>query len=298
MQNISIARKTEPENSKVLNEKHLNAWVNAYRVFKNSFNKVHFDTIVFDYDGTLCDPSERFVGVSNDIAIELIRLLEAGIIVGIATGRGKSVRADLQRVIPKNFWENIFIGYYNGGEVSHLLDSNCPNNLISLDSKLSLIQEALSQNYEIQELAVFETRPKQISITPKNPINWLRVRKIVLEISGRLNIAGIKVVESSHSIDVLAENVSKLNLVLTCKNEAIKIGRLGQVLCIGDRGDFVGNDFEMLSTPYSLSVHLVSADPISCWNFSPPGYRGVQSTLYYLKKMKASNKQFNIKFGN
>jgi hypothetical protein len=87
----------------------------------------------------------------------------------------------------------------------------------------------------------------------------------------------------------LAPDVSKRNLVLACEEVAKKIGNPGVALCIGDRGEWPGNDYEFLSTPYSLSVYTVSADSESCWNLSQAGHRGVQATMEYLRCISISS---------
>ena len=101
----------------------------------------------------------------------------------------------------------------------------------------------------------------------------------------KTTIAGIQVLESSHSIDVLAPGVSKRDLILACEEVAKRIGNPGVAFCIGDRGEWPGNDYDFLSTPYSVSVDTVSPDPDSCWNLSQAGHRGVQATLGYLKSL-------------
>jgi hypothetical protein len=88
--------------------------------------KAHFAAIVCDYDGTLCSPDERFGIPSADIISECIRLLQSGMVIGIATGRGKSARESLRRCFPQDLWPRIIIGYYNGGDISRL-DEGSPN---------------------------------------------------------------------------------------------------------------------------------------------------------------------------
>src|SRR5262249_53339365 len=90
-------------------------------------------------------------------------------------------------------------------------------------------------------------------------------------------------VESSHSLDVLAPGVSKQLVVEACKSAAAMRGNPVDALCIGDRGRWPGNDYVLLSNPYSLSVDTVSPDPDTCWNIAPAGCRGVQATLAYLR---------------
>ena len=59
------------------------------------------------------------------------------------------------------------------------------------------------------------------------------------------------------------------------------------ILTIGDRGKWPGNDAALLKEPLSLSVDEVSYSPETCWNLSPAGVRGVQATLLYLKKLNS-----------
>lgn len=83
--------KTDPEN--------LIYWKKAYQDYIRRLESTSFGAIVLDYDGTLCDDNERYHGPSEKIIQQLERLLSSGIIVGIATGRGKSVRVNLQQTI-------------------------------------------------------------------------------------------------------------------------------------------------------------------------------------------------------
>lgn len=90
----------------------------------------------------------------------------------------------------------------------------------------------------------------------------------------------VQILESTHSLDILAPGVSKRSLVETVRQQ------YGcEVLCIGDKGKCPGNDYELLQQPYSLSVFEVSPDPNTCWNIADPGYRYAQATLEYLKSL-------------
>ena len=82
--------------------------------------------IVFDYDGTLVEVQDRFNPPKQDITSELVRLLAVGVRIGVATGRGRSARRDLQRVIPKQYWSHILMGYHNGAELGFLEDDAVP----------------------------------------------------------------------------------------------------------------------------------------------------------------------------
>ena len=51
-----------------------------------------------------------------------------------------------------------------------------------------------------------------------------------------------------------------------------------------------GNDCELLSHEYALSVDEVSMDSSTCWNLASPGIRGVDATLEYLAKLHVDKK--------
>lgn len=103
----------------------------------------------------------------------------------------------------------------------------------------------------------------------------------------------LRVVASSHSVDVLASGVSKLAGVGAVRGRS-REPKCGRVLCIGDRGRWPGNDHALLSEPLSLSVHEVSTDPETCWNIAPPGHRGVQALLGYLRAATARVGAFRL----
>ena len=68
----------------------LPSWREAYAAVSQAVRDASFAAVVFDYDGTLCGASERFTGLLHEVSQQITRLLEAGVSVGIATGRGKS----------------------------------------------------------------------------------------------------------------------------------------------------------------------------------------------------------------
>ena len=68
----------------------------------------------------MCDLPNRFKSPSPKTVEILISLLHKKIPIGIATGRGKSVRNELGEIIPEEFWSNVFIGYYNCAEIATL----------------------------------------------------------------------------------------------------------------------------------------------------------------------------------
>ncbi|MFN7995314.1 MAG: hypothetical protein U0Q18_17025 [Bryobacteraceae bacterium] len=261
-------------------------WEHALFSFRQRLAEARYNAVVCDYDGTLCDRGSRFLPLSKDVSAELTRILETGIYLGVATGRGKSVRARLQEALPKRFWSRVVVGYYNGGDVAMLGEDDRPDAAGKVSGALRTAANLLQADTLLSKSCQIEIRPPQISIEGRLisiEELWLRA----CEILSRL--PSIKILCSGHSIDILGEGVSKLNLVNRIKELAS--GRPGELLCIGDRGRWPGNDCDLLAQPYSLSVDQCSYDPRSCWNLAPAGCSGTQATLYYLRGLQSESKQ-------
>jgi hypothetical protein len=235
-----------------------------------------YGAVVFDYDGTLCDEHDRFKGIGEDITSELIRLLDNDGFIGIATGRGGSVRTDLRRVFPKRFWSRILVAYYNGSYLADLSEGRDLKTSSENCSKLESFGHDICSHPVISEVAECKVNAHQVSVWPhaaaKGDFLWNLIHQIATS-------RGLVAVRSSHSIDVVNAHISKRCLLEQIKS-FLPDGR--SVLTIGDKGKWPGNDFDLLRTPYSLSVDEVSADPDTCWNIAPHGHRGVQATLAYL----------------
>jgi hypothetical protein len=266
-------------------ERRLDAWKEAYEAFLHSLVTVTFPAVVFDYDGTLCDEADRYKGLSAEVGRGLTRLLRAGAALGVATGRGKSVRQALREGIAKKHWGRVVVGYYNGGDVGLLSDDARPDGSPRVIDALTPIWATLNGHPLLLELAELEPRLPQIKVEPKpgtlaEPV-WALLQQLV---HGHV-VPGVMVVRSSHSMDVLAPGVSKRAVL---DRLAELLGGQAPMLCIGDRGQWPGNDFSLLSGPYALSVEEVSRDPATCWNLAAPGHRGVQAALGYLRRLKAA----------
>lgn len=102
-------------------------WLKAYDTFTRRLAGARFSGLVVDYDGTLCCERNRYGDLDSDTVNELVRLLQAGVGIGVATGRGKPARAALQRALPREYWGRVVVGYYNGGDCALLADSNRPD---------------------------------------------------------------------------------------------------------------------------------------------------------------------------
>lgn len=264
--------------------------ISAFHRFVRELETARYGAIILDYDGTICEPANRYNGVSPEVGALLTDLLKEGIIVGIATGRGRSVRSDLQRVIPQSFWSHVLIGYYNGSDIGSLNENNHPNKDLDMDPQLASFLEVIKNHEQLIGIAKSECRPKQISFEPIDTLPLFELMNSLRNIVEKYGLFGIQILESSHSVDVLAPNVTKLSLTKKVDAQVSENGFVAQSLCIGDKGKWPGNDFALLSGQYSLSSDTVSWDPNTCWNLAPLGHRCVQATSDYLKSLEFGEK--------
>jgi fructoselysine-6-P-deglycase FrlB-like protein len=282
---VAIERKSRKAVAALSRQGQLDFWRDAYATFIRGLARASFRGVVFDYDGTVCDEADRYTGLSPVVGRQLTRLLRAGALLSIATGRGKSVRQALRECIPRKLWERVIVGYYNGGDIGMLHDDARPDGTEQVSGALKPVEELLKRHTLLLQLAGCEWRLPQIKVEPKTGSVAEAVWRLLQQLVYGLAIPDVMVVRSSHSMDVLAPGVSKRG-VLDRVAEMLESEKPSAVLCIGDRGQWPGNDFSLLDGPYALSVDEVSEDPGSCWNLAPPGHRGVQATLDYLRRLR------------
>jgi hydroxymethylpyrimidine pyrophosphatase-like HAD family hydrolase len=245
--------------------------------FVNKINNTTYSSIVFDYDGTICPPSMRFEGAHPLIIEKFIILLSNSITIGIATGRGKSVRKDLQKVIPEKYWDQILIGYYNGSQIAMLSNNNSPNKSLTTHKDISILCELLKSDTILFQYLEIESSPNQIEIKTTDYHLFDYLYDSILEIVSKNKLTNLKVLRSSHSLDIISSETTKLSVVQKCAKDGSS-----QVLCIGDKGSFPGNDFFLLSSDYSLSVDDVSTSLDTGWNLASKSKLGVDATIEYL----------------
>lgn len=266
----------------------------ACQRFVRQLNRGKFTTVAFDYDGTLSasDRKSRFTnGLCDEIKDALIPLLENGTRIVVATGRGKSVGESFQESIDQKYWPQIKVGYYNGACLSVLGEEDKLKvwRKQPFDSELKALEEELK--LRLPKGCVdykFEERSLQLSIEGEmTQTESQLVYETCREIIWDKQMKDIRVWRSSHSMDIVVyHEVSKQRVIEDPEH----------TLCIGDYGTVEGNDYEMLTSKYSLSVDRVSKNAESCWNIAPSGMMGLDATLYYLSRMKANEGKITCKF--
>jgi hypothetical protein len=243
-------------------------------------NQSHFAGLVFDYDGTLCEPDARFQPLSKDVANRLNKLLAQGAIIGIATGRGGSAAERIQQAIEKRYWPNILIGFYNGAIVRSLVDG--PPTVGKPTDEVLRVEEGLRVS-QYFSMCAFRSNSCQIAISLpsfEEPSTSVRIAESIVKYSG----VKASVACSNHSVDIIFNGGGKTAVVEAVRKHTHSDSG-APVLRVGDKGRWPGNDCELLDDAFGLSVDEVSACTESCWGLSPRGFLGVQATLYYLDKI-------------
>ena len=262
--------------------------------FVKQLNKGKFTAVAFDYDGTLSasDYTSRYSkGLCDEIRNALLSLLENGVQIVVATGRGKSVGDSFKNTFSQKYWPQMKVGYYNGACLLALGEEDELKKWKKqpFDSELKDLEEELKMRLPARCVGYkFEERSLQLSIEGEmTQMESLLVYDTCREIIWDKQMKGIRVWRSSHSMDIVVyREVSKLRVIEDPEH----------TLCIGDYGTVEGNDYEMLTSKYSLSVDRVSKNSESCWNIAPSGMKGLDATLYYISHMKANDGKITCKF--
>ena len=272
---IAIQRKA-PEANK--DSKSFGLWGAAYERVQKRWAQATIGAIVFDYDGTLCDPRNRFGSLSHDVSSALVKLLDGGLKIGVATGRGPSAGVALRDCIPANYWPDVVMGYYNGAVLTGLDNDQDP--IIDPCESDSLLA-ALTAHPVLQDC---EFRSNAAQIALRLPA-YLDVSEVISAVNAVLSDTGFAapVTASSHSVDIQFGLSSKADVV----NELQSRIREDQVVMrLGDKGVWPGNDAEFLDSAFGMSVDEASRHSDHCWALAPAGVRGVQATLYFLGSLQ------------
>jgi hydroxymethylpyrimidine pyrophosphatase-like HAD family hydrolase/fructoselysine-6-P-deglycase FrlB-like protein len=282
---VAIARKAGMPPDRLAAAGELDGWRTALDAFRDRLSAARFAGAIFDYDGTLVDTRDRFRPPPAEMASELIRLAEGGAWIAIATGRGASARRDLQACLPRAVWDRILVGYYNGAEIARLDDAGAPDGRAIPCESLSALAAALRAQPELARAAQQIDRAFQITLEAARLLPESRLWDLAHQVILFVGATDVSVTRSSHSIDIDAAGVSKLNVVAQLR----ELAGDAPILAVGDRGRWPGNDYELLREPFSLGVDEISVDPATCWNLAEPGQRGPAATLDYLRSLEAGD---------
>lgn len=245
----------------------------------------NFSAIVLDFDGTIVDTNKRYDPIRPEIVNELVRLLNQGIKIGIATGRGLSAFKELKKEIPSRLQKNVLVGLYNGSILKNL--SSASQLSESYWPIKKLIMELVEQNPPSG--ITVSAKITNISLRDGAAIKRKQYLQELMSSLGQFSCF-TKCQTSGHSIDISPNWASKL-LVIQGLVESLN----EQILCIGDQGQANGNDEELLSWIPSISVgRKCPASQLCLWIGKDDQYRESLGTLTILKCIQKNNSKFML----
>jgi hypothetical protein len=116
---------------------------------------------------------------------------------------------------------------------------------------------------------------------------WFAVQKFTQQ-----NDLPIKVLASGHSLDIIPTSASKEAVVE--KIADMVDTTTDQILRIGDRGAWPGNDHELLSHPLGLSVDQSATTGPGGYRITPPGLRGPGATVKLLRSIETTDNGWRV----
>lgn len=251
-----------------------------------------FGGVVLDYDGTVCTTEGRFDPPEPPVAAALNTALDAGLMLGFASGRGRSIHDDLRKVIDEAHWDRVWVGLYNGGYLVSLA-----NELEDLSVPEQLIRDAHERIVALPFSSALEltARREQLTVEPVAGA-WVRaatLSEVVREALARGPGLPVKVLRSGHSLDIVPVTASKVSIL---DHVSSMTGR--ETLAVGDQGQIGGNDFELLAhRRWSVSVDRCSADASRCWFVGDGSVSGPPLLLRYLKALVKRRDGHSLKVG-
>lgn len=261
-------------------------WSDALEHARRGRSGTPVPALVMDYDGTMVDSAKRYGPLDEEITKQLRRLLNADVVIGIATGRGDGVQKALREALPESqHWSRVIVGYHNGARVLRLDEPPPDLDGAPTHPQLSAACDILLRDVQACGLGTLRCRENQLTVSPMSGQSLAHAWRVTRECLDRHGLDGVRVWMSSHSVDVLSPVCSKLHVV----TRVAKLARCtpAEVWRLGDRGAWPGNDWELLDAPLGVSVDECSSNPNACWNLLPPNVKGMKATSALLRLMQA-----------
>ncbi len=259
----------------------------AYASWLADLVTARIGAVVCDYDGTVCWTGSGHALPLAPVRRAVVRLLDSGCLLGVASGRGRSLHRELRAWVPRDHWPRVLVGMYSGGVRVPLTDdvsdtSELPRPDLSPDDAAALaVAHRRLADPALADLITLDRRLGQLTVKPHPdaPLDPSSLARITATVLGRPPVPAVRLATSGYAVDVVPLGVTKAAVV------ADLAARLDgdHVLAIGDHGQPGGNDHELLAcVRYSLSVDKCSADPSRCWNLAPRGILGPDALVGYL----------------
>lgn len=260
----------------------------ARTAFVDSLAQQDFRAVVFDYDGTLTASQRKTAPPSAPVVDHIKRLAAAGVLVGIASGRGNSIQEELAKVLSAEILEKLYLGLYNGGWIGTAATAmSIPTGTVEFLSHVTRIARKLkSLGVPIERIK--PTHPYQVSIRFRDGLPTDLMWFVVADALRQAGLTTGTLFRSKHSVDVLTPGVSKSGLIAhMIQQEKIDPH---QIITMGDQGAWPGNDVSLLEHRFSLSVDMPSRRLDRGWKLAPGHKRDVDATIWYLDRFQTDDK--------
>jgi trehalose-6-phosphatase len=255
--------------------------------------QARFVGLALDYDGTVVPnhPTEARLGPpSQEVMDELVRLVDAGIQIGFATGRGRSAGEKLREALPERVHRQIIMGYYNGAHV-RTLDIDIRTDKPEADVQVAKVAAWIADSGLLRPGVTLDVGRVQVTIGHADVADVAHFAA-ALGACPEVSNGRVRVLSSHHSFDVVPAGTSKLRLVDALIERAGEPD--GAVLGIGDSGSPLGNDLELLSGPHGISVDSVCGSHNGAWTLFGSRLQGPGAVARILRAAQSEAERMAI----
>jgi len=252
----------------------------AFDAISGSLGAARFAGLVLDYDGTVVTLTSRESPPSDAIVAEIKRLLDEGMRLSVATGRGGSAGERLREAFPEH-QEAVVMSYYNGA-YSQLLSVNIDQERPPAEPRLNCARAWLSETRGLKGESRFKDSGVQLTIFKENLED---VDDFCYRFEEQFGKVGeLRLTRSAHTLDICLTAACK---TLAAHALAERTGSsLNTILCIGDSGALGGNDHALLGLSHGISVGQVCDGPDICWSIHGSLLSGPDALLTILKALR------------
>jgi hypothetical protein len=248
-----------------------------------NLGEAHFVGMVLDYDGTVVpnEPAAARLGAPSKLVMdELVRLVDCGVRVGFATGRGGSAGIKLREALPERVHASVLVGYYNGAHV-RTLDIDIGGDRPAADLGVARVAEWIRGASVLRDGVDLEDGEVQVTINHSDVVD---IAGFAARLAACPEVAtgAVRVLSSHHSFDIVPNGTTKLGVVRQLAGDT-----RGLVLGVGDSGSPLGNDRELLSGPHGVSVGSVCGGHLGAWTLFGSKLRGPDALSRMLQSARA-----------
>lgn len=250
----------------------------------SDFANARFQGLVLDYDGTIVPTDNRRAPPEKNLVEQLRRLMDGGLLIAIATGRGGSAGEALREVLPAQYHPKVVMGYYNGGYI-RTLDIDIDVEQPEQDPDILEVADWIEAHSLLAPGAPLKRGRVQLMVNHEDVPDNARFLKS-LQSCPAVTAGKVKVLSSHHSFDILPNATTK-NLVVDFLTQMAGKPN-ASVLAIGDSGSPIGNDFDLLSIEHGISVDSVCGNLHRSWSLFGNRTTGPKALLRILEAIDVS----------